>query len=252
MSGAQRVGDARRTAIMVDLLHFRHQASNGNARSHVVLEEVAPGTGWAARRWADVLVLSVWPSKGLTLDGFEVKASRADLKRELADPDKHEATARYCDTWNLLVWDETVLKGFEIPDSWGLWITKGDDDDRDLKCIRKAATRTPEPWPRIFICSMIRNAYEQSPGAAWMAAAIDNATSRVWSRSRHDLRNERSRIVEVLAKALYGEDHWRWPANATRDPDEVLKLAVERLKATETGTALAMRDASDAASEGTK
>lgn len=115
---------------MTDLLHRWHMATNGNARAYVVLEEVAPGTGWMARRWADVLVLSIWPSNGLTLDGFEVKASREDLKRELTDPDKHQATARYCDTWSLLAWDEAVMKGLDIPAEWGLWIITGDEDDR--------------------------------------------------------------------------------------------------------------------------
>lgn len=229
MSGAQRVTDARRTAIMVDLLHLWHQDRNGNAASHVVLEEVAPGTGWAARRWADVLVLSMWPSKGLTLDGFEVKASRADLKRELADLDKHQATARYCDTWNLLVWDEAVLKGFDIPEGWGLWITTGDDDNgRRLKCLRIAAKRRPEPWPRAFVCSMVRNAYEQSPGATWVAALLDNAAARSWERHRRDVAAARSTGLEPLCRALWGPNSFRWPKES-RDPDAVLKLACERL-----------------------
>lgn len=227
------MGDAERTAIMVDLLHARHYQTNGNARSHVVLEEVAPSVGWA-RRWSDVLVLSCWPSEGLTLDGFEVKASRADLKRELADADKHQATARYCDTWNLLVWNDAIHKGFEIPADWGLWIVEGDEDGRWLRCVRKAAKRTPEAWPRGFICSMVRNAYEQSPGAAWVARVAEQAVSRIWAQRNLDVQGAKESAINPIARALYGESQYRWPAEA-RDPDKVIALAVERLKAPPAG-----------------
>lgn len=228
MSRAARVLDADRTAIMLDLLHRRHLATNGNARSHVVIEEVAPGTGWSAQRWADALVLSVWPSNGLTLDGYEIKASRADLKRELDDLSKHEAAARYCDTWNLLVWDEKVSAGFEIPADWGLWIVAGDEDGRTLKNVRKPAKRTPEPWPRGFICSMVRNAYEQAPSARWVATLVDNATDRAWSRIRREKESAMRSLVHPLATVLYGRDEWTWPKEA-QNPEAVVKLVAERL-----------------------
>src|ERR1041384_1602390 len=103
MSKRARITDFERTATMVDLLRDRFCAGDGMSLSHVVLEEVAPGTGWmGGSRWADVLVLSVWKSKGRTLNGYEIKASRADLKKELRDLDKHQALARYCDEWWLV------------------------------------------------------------------------------------------------------------------------------------------------------
>jgi hypothetical protein len=196
--------------------------------SHVVVEEVAPGTGWSgSARWADVLALGVWPSKGLTLDGYEIKASRADLKRELADPDKHTALARYCDTWSLVVWDESVLVD-GIPETWGIIVTAEEDGERVLVTKRKAAKLRPEAWPRNFVCSLVRNAYEQSPGAAYVA----RIASQSWKRGNHEGESDATAgmksHLDPLACALYGADRWKWPDEA-RDPEALCRIAAERL-----------------------
>ena len=230
MSKARRINDIERTVTMLDLV--RQSYPNGAERmslSHVVIEEVAPGTGWSgSARWADVLALGVWPSKGLTLDGYEIKASRADLKRELADPDKHTALARYCDTWSLVVWDESVLLD-GIPETWGIVITvPGDDGERELKVKRRAAVLTPGPWPRTFVCSLVRNAYEQSAGAAYVGRAVKAATLQsYWEGERSGARKIETHL-EAIAKVLYGENRWKWPEEA-RDPEALCRIAAERL-----------------------
>jgi len=136
-----RIDAVERTVMMVDLLRQSYPAERNGILSHVVIEEVAPGTGWAAtQRWADMLALSVWPSKGLTLDGYELKASRSDLRRELADPTKHEAVAQYCDTWSLVAWDEGVLVD-GIPNWWGIT-----DVGEDLFTWPAATDKTGRTW----------------------------------------------------------------------------------------------------------
>lgn len=230
MSKRRSVPDVDRTAVMVDLV--RGSYPNGAEQvslSHVVIEQVAPGTGWSmAQRWADVLALSVWPSKGLTLVGYEIKASRADLKRELADPGKHGALARYCDAWWLVVWDESVLVD-GIPKTWGIYVTvEGDDGERELKTIRKVTPLKPEPWPRSFVCSLVRNAHVQSPGAAYVARVATSA----YRRGAHEGENqaagaERGRL-EPLARALYGPNRYDWPPEA-HDPEKLCQLAAARL-----------------------
>jgi hypothetical protein len=227
MSKLRRIPDAERTATMLDLLRRRYEGDHsGMSLSHVVVEEVAPSTGFA-NRWADVLVLSVWRSKGLTLDGFEIKASRADLKKELADPSKAEAVARYCDSWTLLAWDDSVLvEG--IPDGWGIITTTEGKHGRELSEQRKAAKRTPEPWPREFVCSLVRNAYQQSCGAAFVARACVEASKKGVADGRYIERAQYKADMAKLATALYGKDSWRWPAEA-HDPAHLAKLAAERL-----------------------
>lgn len=229
MSGLRPVPAAERTATMVDLV--RRSYPNGAERmslSHVVIEEVAPGTGWSgSNRWADVLALGVWPSKGLDLDGYEIKATRADLKRELADPEKHTALARYCDTWTLVAWDESVLLD-GIPESWGIVTTVEEDGERELKIQRKAKMLEPKPWPKGFVCSLVRNAYEQSPGAAYLARAIAEASRRGLHDGKDAGIREVKTWLEPIASILYGENRWKWPKEA-RDPQALCEAIVTRL-----------------------
>lgn len=228
MSKPRRFDDVERTAVMLDLVRRRYPADEGMSLSHVVLEEVAPGTGWVRfQRFADVLALGVWPSKGLTLDGYEVKASRADLKRELAELTKHQALARYCDSWWLVAWDEAVLID-GIPEEWGILLTADDDDGRKLVVKRKATARTPEPWPRAFICSLVRNAFHQSPGAAYVARACVEAHRRGVRDAETTARLDRDEAARAVAVAIYGENSWKWPKEA-RDTDHLLRIAAERL-----------------------
>lgn len=60
-----------------------------------IMEEVCEFLGGGGRR-ADALVLNLWRSQGLDLQGFEVKASRSDWLREKKDPSKAEALSKYC------------------------------------------------------------------------------------------------------------------------------------------------------------
>lgn len=226
MSRGFRIPDAERTAAMFDLVRREYPGEGGVSLSHVVVQEVAPGTGFsAAQRWADLVALAVWPSQGLTLDGYEIKASRADLRKELSDPSKHEAVARYCDTWTLVAWDESVLvEG--IPEWWGILLTVEGADGRELKTHRKAAKREPLPWPREFVCSLTRNAYQQSPGAQYVARASVTANKMGRKEGEQIANGDWLHALKPLCVALYGKDEWKWP---TIKRDEVFKLAAERL-----------------------
>lgn len=64
--------------------------------------EVGNGTGGNCRRHADALAMNMYPSRGLSIIGFEIKVSRGDLSRELKNPDKAEAIKIYQDEYNIL------------------------------------------------------------------------------------------------------------------------------------------------------
>lgn len=230
MSQARKITDVERTQILLDLVRQRYTGGNGAAPAHVVIEEVAPGTGFG-QRWADVLALSCWPSKGYHLDGYEIKASKTDLKRELADPSKHRAVARYCNAWWLVVWDEKILVD-GIPDDWGILVgVPGPFETRELKLHRKAAKRTPDPWPKTFVASMVRNAHQQSAGAAFVARAALEANQRGLRHVEDARRNAVNDALRPLVAALYGSNHWRLPADA-KDPAKVIAEAIKRLPPT--------------------
>lgn len=231
-----RVLDSERTAIMTDLVRRRHEAEYGDVYGSpgtVVLNEVSPFVGWGRPRYADVLALGVWKSSGQNLHGYEIKASKADLKRELADPEKSRAISRYCNTWTLVVWDDSMLVD-GIPGDWGICVAQRDEmGEYELEWRRRPAALAPEPWTRSFICSLVRNAYEQSPAAAYVARAAEFAATR--ARAEKDryadatLRGKVDDLVLPLAKFFYGDNPYRWPAEA-RKAEALIARAVAELQ----------------------
>src|SRR3546814_15144887 len=53
-----------------------------------LLFNVGNATGATQRRWADAVAMNLYPSRGLELPGFDVKASRSDWLLEPKQPDK--------------------------------------------------------------------------------------------------------------------------------------------------------------------
>lgn len=81
--------------------------------------EVADGTGMRKTRSADAIAVNMYPSRGLTINGFEIKVDRSDWRRELADPAKAEAIARYCDFWWIAA-PKDLIDPKTLPTTWGL------------------------------------------------------------------------------------------------------------------------------------
>ena len=89
------------------------------SQAWALMWEVGDATGARHSRWADALAMSLWPTHGLRLHGFEIKVSRGDWLRELKDPSKAEAIAQYCDHWWLVTADDSIAKKEELPPNWG-------------------------------------------------------------------------------------------------------------------------------------
>lgn len=127
----------------------------------VLLENVSNGTGGAARRWSDALAMSVWPSRGLHVHGFEVKVSRNDLVRELKNPEKAEEVARYCDFWWIAVGDASIAKAEELPATWGLLVPmtiKG--EVVSMRVMKEATPLVPQAIDRPFLAAVLRRTAE--------------------------------------------------------------------------------------------
>lgn len=119
-----------------------------------LLFEVPNGTGGHKSRVADAVAMGLWPSRGLHLHGFELKAYRSDWLRELKNPKKAETVAQYCDLW-WLVTEPDVARVDEIPDAWGwLELQKGGK----LRERKKALMRGGEPLSRSFLAALLRAA----------------------------------------------------------------------------------------------
>lgn len=117
--------------------------------------EVASGTGANAGRYADAVVMNMYPSRGLAVHGFEIKISRSDWLRELKQPTKSESIQQYCDFWWVVTPKDIVQTG-ELPVTWGLLELRGSR----LQCVTQGPKLTPKPLDRSFAAALIRRAGE--------------------------------------------------------------------------------------------
>lgn len=127
-------------------------------RSWAVFKEVSNSTGWAGKRYADMLALSLWPSRGLELHGFEIKVSRTDWLRELKKPKKADEIQRFCDRWWVAAGDASIVKDGELPPTWGLLVLTGSK----LTCKVDAPQLTPEILDRGFVAALLRRASDSA------------------------------------------------------------------------------------------
>ena len=116
-----------------------------------IMWEVGEGTGAMSGRYADAVMMSLWPSRGLELHGVEIKISRAYWKREAADPSKAEAIARYCDRWWIHTSPGIVDDLSDLPPAWGL----REFDGKNWSTIREAEKTAADPIDRPFLASLL-------------------------------------------------------------------------------------------------
>ena len=117
--------------------------------------EVPNSTGGAAARSADAIAMSLYPSRGLRMHGFEIKVSRSDWLHELKQPDKSVPIQRFCDHW-WIVTPAGIVKEGELPPTWGHLILKGNG----FNCGVKAPHLERDPWEPAFIAALLRRAHD--------------------------------------------------------------------------------------------
>lgn len=127
-----------------------------------LLEQVANGTGYGTSGWADALVMSLWPSRGLTLSGFEIKVSRSDWKRELDRPEKNADIQSYCDAW-WIVAPRGLIETHELPPTWGLLEV---DEGLGTKVAKVAPELDAEPIDRMMLAAILRRVSESADAIA--------------------------------------------------------------------------------------
>ena len=174
-------------------------AKKFKAPEHSLLWEVGDATGAAQRRWADAVIMSLWPSRGLELWGVELKVSRSDWKRELENPAKAEKIAAFCDRWCLMTWNGQR------------WAT-----------AKPAEITEAQPLNRDFLAALLRRAGEAD--AAMVAAVVEQHNryreARFQERIENELRNrtraheELRRQVETFEQASGVQIKDNWSCNA--------------------------------------
>lgn len=118
------------------------------------LPQVRNTTGFSRSiRTADGLAMSLWPSRGLHLHGFEIKVNRGDWLKELKQPEKAEEIARFCHFW-WVVAPKGIILDDELPPLWGHLIPAG----KALKARVTATLKDTEPFSPGFLASVLRSA----------------------------------------------------------------------------------------------
>ena len=132
-----------------------------DSRRYAVAEEVGLQTGYSHRR-LDMMVLDCYASNGFRIDGIEIKVSKADLKRELEDPEKHVAFFDVIDYFTL-----ACPKGIAdldiIPKKWGVLQISDDLSTRFLRRPIALHDEVERKVPRGFLASIVRAIQGRQP-----------------------------------------------------------------------------------------
>jgi hypothetical protein len=160
--------------------------------------EVGNGTGANKSRSADAVAMSLWPSRGLELHGFEIKVSRSDWRREAEDPTKAEAIAQYCDRWWIAAPPDVVPEA-ELPPAWGLRVWDG----RCWRVRREAAKTEVKPCDRAFLAALLRQAHKADASELDAVVAKRVETEKANIRAEIDRQvKQRSYQHDALQKAV--------------------------------------------------
>lgn len=193
---------------MLTRLRARYSDRGGNGEAWAFVSHVRNAAGFESSRTIDALAMALWPSRGLTLHGFEIKCSRADWLRELREPAKADAFAGLVDRWWLAVADADIVAAGELPDGWGLLVAKGSG----LRCVREASRLRPEgpgaaralppTFGRSFLAALLRSACRTAAATpAEIQEAVEVAREQERSTAAGDLEQWRSSAQELRAAA---------------------------------------------------
>ena len=158
--------------------------------------QVRNGTGYSRRttRTADAVAMSLWPSRGLELHGFEIKTSRSDWLRELEDPEKAEAICAYCDRWWIVIGDAKIVAPGELPPTWGLLVPNGPG----LLAKVEAPKLDPKPIDHMLLASILRSAAEVAVSDGQINVAVQRALEDANKRHRDEMEEATQRLREEL------------------------------------------------------
>lgn len=172
--------------------------------------EVGNGTGAGVKRHADAIAMNLWPSRGLSIHGIELKISRTGWQKELANPAKAEEIHQHCDYWWLITAHGVVRDIEEIPPGWGFMeMSKRDslvdDEPKRLRLkLKRQASRQErkDDVGRGFVAAILR-AHQRADGDELVRRVNKAAESIVENRVKSALQmrgRDRSEAVERLAK----------------------------------------------------
>jgi hypothetical protein len=172
-------------------------ATYSEANGYACLFEVANGTGSNASRSADIVVLNLWPSRGMDFNGYEVKTARSDWLRELKQPEKAWPVMQYMDRWWLLA-APGVAKLDEIPSNWGFMEFTGVKS----RVLKPAPKLEPKAVTKTFLGALLRKPLRDIEGMVNRAknAALAEVEKTVEERIAKEMRRRGEKHQELVDK----------------------------------------------------
>lgn len=223
-----KTDDARTKIKLLDTNELlKKLASKFPAPAYAFLTQVRNGTGYLnITRTADAMVMSLWPSRGLELIGFELKASRSDWLREWKNPDKAEDLVSFCDRWYVVAAGDGIVNMEELPANWGLMTATGRGGA--IKTIKEAPKLEPITIDRLFLASIFRNITERTISRDLVDAEIEtrfNKEREGWERSRDDAWKEREAARKIISDftAATGLPLSYWSEDSNKKLVELIK-----------------------------
>lgn len=207
--------------VVAGLLRDRHTATgNGGSGEHAFLVQVRNAAGFDANRSFDAVAMNLWPSRGLTIEVFEIKVSRSDWLRELKKPDKAEDACQVADRFTIVA-PAGCVKDDELPPTWGLIEVHGDGTDAKPWKLRSKTTgpllrddTRSALLPRGLVVGMLRSAPGAVPGGKNPSAAdrdIAAARSEGWTAGHEAGKRQGARDAEQI-RGDWERDAGRWRA----------------------------------------
>ena len=170
-----------------------------DSRQYAIATEVGLSTGGSRRR-IDMVIVNCYNSNSFRIDGIEIKVSKADLRRELEDPDKHVAFFDLLDYYTLAC-PEGIADLSLLPPKWGLLVVSDDGRAyyrRKPLALHDSIDRTVS---RGFFAGYVRAIQHYSPSKE----ALEAEYKRGLADGREDMRRHlayNQRRVEEQAKDL--------------------------------------------------
>lgn len=169
---------------------------------YALFAEVSDAAGFSRSRSADGIAMSLWPSRGLGIEGIEIKSFRGDWLKELKTPEKAENIFKYCDRWWLVTADDTVAKMEEVPATWGWLCVKG----KRLITLKEAPKLTPQPLTKSFIAALLKRATQGMVAISTIEDRIKEAKeigkTQAESNRPYEIRNLKDELNEIKKSVL--------------------------------------------------
>lgn len=171
-----------------------------SAPAYAFLKQVRNQTGFYNSRdgirTADGLALSLFPSRGIHLHGFEIKTYKSDLMNELKHPEKADAIGRYCHYWWIVVPDKLTFSVDELPDTWGLLVA----EKNRLVAKKQAVFMKAKPIDLGVLCGILRKVNETTISRDQLEETLSGREKDIEARAHNKLKYELEDAAKLKEK----------------------------------------------------